>query len=40
MWISPKQQRWAVMLTNRLYYSRDREPLTRIRDAFRQLAFT
>jgi CubicO group peptidase (beta-lactamase class C family) len=39
MWISPKQQRWAVLLTNRLYYGRDRQPLTDIRNIFRELAF-
>ncbi|WP_055530117.1 serine hydrolase domain-containing protein [Streptomyces graminilatus] len=39
MWISPAQNRWAVLLTNKLYYTRDREPLTNIRNAFRQLAF-
>ncbi|MFC5161443.1 serine hydrolase [Nonomuraea angiospora] len=35
MWISLKQERWAVLLTNKLYYSRDRHPLTEIRNAFR-----
>lgn len=39
MWINRKQDRWAVLLTNKLYYSRDREPLTGIRNAFRELAF-
>ncbi|MFD9602878.1 serine hydrolase domain-containing protein [Streptomyces sp. NPDC059970] len=39
MWISPQQDRWAVLLTNKLYYTRDRQPLTDIRNAFRQLAF-
>ncbi|MEU0571532.1 serine hydrolase domain-containing protein [Nonomuraea sp. NPDC005983] len=39
MWLSPKQQRWAVLLTNKLYYSRDRDPLMSIRNAFRALAF-
>ncbi|MFF5211756.1 serine hydrolase domain-containing protein [Streptosporangium sp. NPDC000396] len=39
MWISPKQGRWAILLTNKLYYSRDREPLMTIRNAFRALAF-
>lgn len=39
MWISPKQNRWAVLLTNKLFYTRDRQPLTGIRDAFRDLAF-
>ncbi|MER8032062.1 serine hydrolase domain-containing protein [Streptomyces bauhiniae] len=40
MWISPRQQRWAVLLTNKLYYTRDRQPLTDIRNAFRELAFS
>lgn len=39
MWISPRQQRWAVLLTNKLYYTRDRQPLTDIRNAFRWLTF-
>ncbi|MFJ2031563.1 serine hydrolase domain-containing protein [Streptosporangium sp. NPDC087985] len=39
MWISPKQGRWAVLLTNKLYYSRAREPLMTVRNAFRALAF-
>ncbi|MDN3260785.1 serine hydrolase domain-containing protein [Streptomyces sp. CSDS2] len=39
MWISPAQDRWAVLLTNKLYYTRDRQPLTDIRDSFRELAF-
>ncbi|MEI5099408.1 serine hydrolase domain-containing protein [Streptomyces sp. PmtG] len=39
MWISPGQQRWAVLLTNKLYYTRDRQPLTDVRNAFRGLAF-
>ncbi|MGW2029212.1 serine hydrolase domain-containing protein [Streptomyces sp. NPDC001356] len=40
MWISPTEGRWAVLLTNKLYYTRDREPLTGVRNAFRKLAFT
>lgn len=39
IWISPTQDRWAALLTNKLYYTRDRQPLTDIRDAFRELAF-
>ncbi|MBK3623361.1 beta-lactamase family protein, partial [Streptomyces sp. MBT49] len=39
MWISPATDRWAVLLTNKLYYTRDRQPLTDIRNAFRELAF-
>ncbi len=39
MWTSPKQSRWAVLLTNKLYFGRDRQPLTEIRNAFRTLTF-
>ncbi|MBB1256529.1 beta-lactamase family protein [Streptomyces sp. OF3] len=39
MWISPTKDRWAVLLTNKLYYTRDRQPLTEVRNAFRELAF-
>lgn len=39
MWISPSQARWAVLLTNKLYYTRDREPLTAVRNAFCSAAF-
>ncbi|TMR98392.1 serine hydrolase domain-containing protein [Nonomuraea basaltis] len=39
MWISPKQGRWAVLLTNKLYYGRDRQPLAEIRNRFRVLVF-
>lgn len=38
-WLSPKQGRWAILLANSLYYTGVREPLTRVRDAFRSLAF-
>ncbi|GAU69789.1 penicillin-binding protein [Streptomyces sp. NBRC 110611] len=38
MWISPAKGRWAVLLTNKLYYTRDREPLTAVRNAFRTAA--
>ncbi|MGH1551251.1 hypothetical protein ACRAWF_00540 [Streptomyces sp. L7] len=31
--------RWAALLTNKLYYTRDRQPLTEIRNAFRELTF-
>ncbi|MGW1754023.1 serine hydrolase domain-containing protein [Streptomyces mirabilis] len=40
MWISPAKNRWAVLLTNKLYYTRDREPLTHVRNGFRSLAFS
>ncbi|MEV5896698.1 serine hydrolase domain-containing protein [Nonomuraea fuscirosea] len=39
MWISLKQERWAILLTNKLYYGRDRQPLIDVRNAFRALAF-
>ncbi|MFG2719710.1 serine hydrolase domain-containing protein [Streptomyces sp. NPDC048416] len=39
MWISPSQQRWAVLLTNKLYFTRDRRPLTDVRNSFRGLSF-
>ncbi|MGV9319734.1 serine hydrolase domain-containing protein [Streptomyces sp. NPDC003660] len=39
MWISPSKARWAVLLTNKLYYTRDRAPLTDVRNTFRELAF-
>ncbi|MYV98199.1 serine hydrolase domain-containing protein [Streptomyces sp. SID3343] len=39
MWISPKQGTWAVLLTNKLYYTRDREPLTNLRNMFRAITF-
>ncbi|MFF5548688.1 serine hydrolase domain-containing protein [Streptomyces olivaceoviridis] len=39
MWISPTGGRWAVLLTNKLYYTRDRGPLTEVRNTFRELAF-
>jgi len=37
MWVSPTHQKWAVLLTNKLFYTRDRAPLTDIRDGFRSL---
>ncbi|MGH3830490.1 MAG: serine hydrolase domain-containing protein [Pseudonocardiaceae bacterium] len=40
MWISPKQRRWAVLLTNKLYYSRERQLLTNIRNTFREVIFS
>lgn len=39
IWISSKEDRWAVLLTNKLYYTRDREPLTHVCNAFRSLVF-
>jgi CubicO group peptidase (beta-lactamase class C family) len=40
MWLAPRQRRWAVLLTNKLYYTRERGPLTLIRDTFRSLSFS
>nr|WP_184942838.1 serine hydrolase domain-containing protein [Kitasatospora kifunensis] len=37
LWIAPRLGRWAVLLTNKVYYTRDRQPLTDIRNAFREL---
>ncbi|MEU3692694.1 serine hydrolase domain-containing protein [Streptomyces narbonensis] len=39
MWVSPARGRWAVLLTNRLYFTRDPGPLARVREVFRTLAF-
>ncbi|KNB50371.1 serine hydrolase domain-containing protein [Streptomyces caatingaensis] len=39
MWISPKQGTWAVLLTNKLYYTRDRQRLTEIRNSYREMIF-
>ena len=39
MWISPKRQRWAVLLTNRVVYSREKLPIKAVRDAFRAVVF-
>lgn len=40
MRLSPTADRWAVLLTNKLYCTRDRQPLTDVRNSFRQLAFS
>ncbi|GKQ39572.1 esterase [Streptomyces sp. A012304] len=39
MWVSPKRGQWAVLLTNKIYYSRDREPLMEVRDRFQEIVF-
>lgn len=39
MWISPKRQRWAVLLTNRVVYSREKLPIKAVRDEFRAIVF-
>lgn len=38
MWISPTRGRWAVLMTNKIYYTRERAPITRLRDTFRTCA--
>ncbi|MBL1092957.1 MULTISPECIES: serine hydrolase domain-containing protein [Streptomyces] len=40
MWLSPSKNRWAILLTNKLYFTRDREPLAIVRNSFRFLAFS
>lgn len=40
MWISPEQQRWAALLTDKLFFTRDCEPLTAVRGRFRELVFS
>jgi len=39
MWISPKRRRWAVLLTNRVVYSREKPPIKAVRDEFRAIVF-
>ncbi|GLZ79032.1 esterase [Actinorhabdospora filicis] len=39
-WLCPKQGRWAVLLTNRVYWSRERLPIKAVRDGFRAAVFT
>jgi CubicO group peptidase (beta-lactamase class C family) len=39
LWVAPKQHRWAILLTNKLYYTRDRQPLTDVRNNFCELTF-
>ncbi|WP_217548629.1 serine hydrolase [Streptomyces sp. GbtcB6] len=38
-WLSPKQGRWAVLLTNTRYYTRDYGSLVPVHNTFRTLAF-
>ncbi|MFE2145446.1 serine hydrolase domain-containing protein [Streptomyces sp. NPDC059456] len=35
MWVSRARNCWAVLLTNKIYFTRDRGPLTEIRNRFR-----
>ncbi|NJP91624.1 beta-lactamase family protein [Nonomuraea sp. FMUSA5-5] len=39
MWISRERNRWGLLLTNKLYYGRERQPMADIRNAFRSLTF-
>lgn len=39
LWLSPKHGTWAVLLSNKLYFSREKEPLMAVRDAFRAIVF-
>lgn len=39
MWVSLRRRRWAVLLTNKLYYTRDSHPILDVRKAFCRLAF-
>lgn len=39
LWINPTQRTWAVLLTNKLSYTRDRDPIAEVRNGFRQLVF-
>ncbi|MFB7053568.1 serine hydrolase domain-containing protein [Streptomyces vinaceus] len=40
VWVSPARNRWALLLTNKLYYTRERELIEQLRVAFRRLAFS
>ncbi|TDE07935.1 serine hydrolase domain-containing protein [Jiangella asiatica] len=39
MWVSPRRRRWAVLLTNKLYYTRSSGPVNAVRDRFWRVAF-
>ncbi|WP_298331316.1 serine hydrolase domain-containing protein [Haloactinopolyspora sp.] len=39
LWVSPRRGRWAVLLTNKLFYTRASDPLNAIRREFCRLAF-
>lgn len=39
MWVSLRRRRWAVLLTNKLYYTRDSHPILDVRKSFCRLAF-
>ena len=38
-WLSRRQRRWALLLTNKVHLNRDRQPLTDLRNAFRREVF-
>ncbi|SEF13965.1 serine hydrolase domain-containing protein [Jiangella alba] len=39
MWVSVRRRRWAVLLTNKLFYTRDSGPILGLRKAFCRYAF-
>ena len=39
VWINRAQARWALLLTNKVYYTRDREPIAEVRNAYRKIVF-
>lgn len=39
LWIAPDQGLWAALLTNKIYFGQAREPLTGVRNDFRELVF-
>ncbi|PZF86484.1 serine hydrolase domain-containing protein [Jiangella anatolica] len=39
MWVSVRRRRWAVLLTNKLHYTRDSHPILDVRKAFCRYAF-
>ncbi|MGF1429539.1 serine hydrolase domain-containing protein [Kitasatospora sp. LaBMicrA B282] len=38
-WVCPRLGRWAVLLTNKVFHSREVQPIAEVRDAFRTLVF-
>ncbi|MFF7455554.1 serine hydrolase domain-containing protein [Kitasatospora sp. NPDC008115] len=39
IWVSRRRGRWALLLTNKVHYDRDFQPLTALRNAFRRAVF-
>ncbi|MER6360421.1 serine hydrolase domain-containing protein [Kitasatospora sp. NPDC001527] len=39
IWVSRRRGRWALLLTNKVHYGRDFQPLTDLRNAFRRAVF-